>query len=371
MNKNQLKKYYKGCLAVGEGKKRINDEKTDRDAIVFFVQEKKEIKNLTEDQIIPKEIEGKETDVQVLKEIPEVIDLTQPSNRQTSVRPITGGISIGCAFSTAGTLGIVCYYDGEPAIISNAHVIAPHWAGAELGHPVIQPGWVDGPFEQVADLVKFGEISFDKPNKVDYGIGPIRNGIEFEPMKIIGIGEINPEVRRVTSSDVMLSTGRTSGPAEEDVLAVNTDAYVRIAGVVTEWEDQIFFKNNNSFVRAGDSGSLIIFKNDLAIGGLVYAGSSEVGVANQMVNVQEDAPLLSFKPEEETEQKMYAAYGRSLYIKPQRKIEPTKVNLNVRSKPEIDDSTYLETLPKGTPVEILEYYGFRGGYEWVKIKKVE
>jgi len=359
--KKDLRGKYRGVWCVGEGKKWVNGEKTDRDALVFVTLKKLKKENIEESQLIPKEIDGVETDIWE-SDIPEAL-LDNPEDRQKSVRPLQGGISVGCAFSTAGTLQIVARYNDKPALFSNAHVIAPHWSGAKIGHPVIQPGWVDGVFEEIGTLVDYEEIDFrEGENIIDFAIAELKEGVDYKENFIIGHGEIKPEIRRAKSGDLMKKTGRTSGPNEAEVLLVNATALVRIGGVVTEWEDQIMFDNRNAFVRAGDSGSMLLFE-DNAIGGVVYAGSEKVGIGNQFVNVKKRFPGISFTSEEEDATEGWIAAGGAWSNGEE---VTTPVGLRLRKEPY---GEYIKTLSQGTKIQLLgELPQWKGGYYWLNVR---
>jgi hypothetical protein len=65
----------------------------------------------------------------------------------------------------------------------------------------------------------------------------------------------------------------------------------------------------------------------------------------------------------------YVALGKEWYVQPVIGKAVTTVNLNYRSEPIVQPRTRIGTLPAGTEINIVEYRGRTGGFEWVKIKK--
>jgi len=120
---------------IGLGKKTVDGQETDEICVVFYVDEKKSISNLTEKEIVPKNItlEKKQygTDVLELKK-PELLGCcdtryTPGITNRNRIRPIKGGISIGNIYDSkwfTGTLGLICIDQIDNSIVglTNVHV---------------------------------------------------------------------------------------------------------------------------------------------------------------------------------------------------------------------------------------------------------
>jgi len=348
---NLLKKH--NAQLFGDGIEFKNGKKTGRETITFVVKEKTDN---PKGQLIPKEINGKPTDVIEA----DLKALSSPDERQEKFEELKGGISIGCVFTGAGTLGIVAYYENHPCIVSNAHVIAPHWNGAKIGHPIIQPGINDGlmngGFNEVGYLVDYKAIDFTgKANKIDTGIGLI--DFPAKPLYIEGIGDIKPESKRMELGDKMKQSGRTSVIDTEEVIVKNATARVNYGDKTAYWEDQVLLKNKDGYVKAGDSGSVIIHE-DNTIGGLIFGGGDKYAVANQFDNVLKEFPKLSLKKRD-----YYIALHRDWTTDTRAKVN----GLNIRTEPKIGENK-AGRLNKGQKINIKKYAGYADGNHWVKIE---
>jgi len=214
----------KNVVAAGKGSKTVNDVDTGREAVVVCVSKKEPLDKLKKEDIVPKEVDGIETDVVETGEI-KALGL----DRTDRHRPAPGGVSIGHQSGATGTFGMVvrrtdfdprrydfnnsntierhealiaiddycdgeitdsqlfrvlrCYFDGyigEPEystyILSNKHVIAPV-GRSEIGDSIYQPGRMDGgrTSDIIGSLVDsvpiyFGEVSNCPVSKVVRGL---------------------------------------------------------------------------------------------------------------------------------------------------------------------------------------------------------
>ncbi|WP_207637527.1 hypothetical protein [Desulfotruncus alcoholivorax] len=127
---------------VGVGYKRVGMTRTDKPAIIVFVEKKLPVGALHRDHRVPGKVKGLETDV---IEIGRVKLLERPQK----VRPAVPGSSIGHYKITAGTFGAVVKdrKTGEKLILSNNHILANGSDGkdgrAGIGDPILQPGGCD------------------------------------------------------------------------------------------------------------------------------------------------------------------------------------------------------------------------------------
>jgi endonuclease G len=122
---------------------------TDQLAVRVHVVKKKREIELSAGELFPQEIQGIPVDVIEASYAPQALASSRPEaaiegrGRRFDVVPL--GVSIGCRYSTAGTLGakVVDRKSGQEMVLSNWHVLVGR-RDAETGLPAWQPGWVDG-----------------------------------------------------------------------------------------------------------------------------------------------------------------------------------------------------------------------------------
>lgn len=149
----------RNVVGVGVGFKNRWGESDGETSIVVLVQQKKPLSALTDDDLIPNEIEGMKTDVV------EIGFLRAQSTQQGRFRPVMQpGISIAHYRVGAGTFGAVVRHrqTGERFILSNNHVLA-NSNDASVGDDILQPGSLDGgavPGDVVAKLEQFKPLAY-------------------------------------------------------------------------------------------------------------------------------------------------------------------------------------------------------------------
>jgi len=209
--------------------------------------------------------------------------LEVPKNAR--VRPLTGGISIGHVKITAGTLACFARDNttGEPLILSNAHVLAPHWIGAKPGDPILQPGPYDGgrdPEDRVATLLRYVPIDPSKPNLVDAAVARPTSP-EFVSPEVLDIGTLNAMEEAFEGMKVAKS-GRTTCFSTAVVTDVNATVKVSYETFDAVFTDQIM---TTKLGEPGDSGSIVVNVDTRRAVGLLFAGSDYVTVLNKIANV--------------------------------------------------------------------------------------
>ncbi|WP_078595908.1 hypothetical protein [Evansella clarkii] len=299
-------------VAVGIGRKIVDGKLTDRPALITFVKCKKDECDLAEKDIVPATVDGIETDVveigepvienaenKLVEEDADTMQRTLPGNELTSrIRPLKGGWSIGHPDITAGTAGAVVFNNDETLpgryyILSNNHVIANSNAAKE-GDPILQPGAVDGGKrgdDQVAVLSKFIPIDLtpdvpleEQNNIVDAAIA--EGSLQELDREIYWNGYVKGWVKKedVEVGTRVKKTGRTTGYTAGTIISVDTTVDVNFGrGRTARFRDQIFTTNMS---EGGDSGSLVTDMENRAVG-LLFAGSSEITILNQIENVRE------------------------------------------------------------------------------------
>lgn len=127
-------------VGVGVGYKQVGLTRTNKPAIIVFVEKKVSSRKLSRKSKVPSKIQGLNTDV---IEIGRVRLLEE---RAMKIRPALPGSSVGHYKISAGTFGAVVKdrKTGENLILSNNHILANSTSGsdgrASIGDPIWQPG---------------------------------------------------------------------------------------------------------------------------------------------------------------------------------------------------------------------------------------
>lgn len=293
-NKHALKnkRNVKGC---GVGKKKIGGQDTGKTSITVFVEKKIPASQLREEDLIPLFCEEVSTDVIEIGKID--TQLTQEEHR-----PIFGGISCGHPTISSGTIGLPAlktekYGEPKEVLLSNAHVIAPHWSNnISEGDAILQPGVADGGTlsSEVAALLDWKEIDFEGENEIDAAIAECTQETDIyiprigNYLSLIEGPEVNMPVAKY---------GRTTGYTEGVILATDTDIDVNFGEGVVEFVDQILIQDTigRPFSLGGDSGSAIFLMSEgqptSKIVGLLFAGNESFTLANDINKVFEEFEL--------------------------------------------------------------------------------
>lgn len=288
-------------VGVGRGFKEVGGKQTEEEAIIILVEKKLPFKSLLADQLVPKTLDGVLTDVIEVGELkahsrrkfatsPVAYEIAEDVERTSRVRPAFPGVSIGHYRITAGTFGAVVYdrSTGEPFILSNNHVLANETNGrdnrARIGDRIFQPGVLDGGKSNnnvIGTLAKFVNLNaYPKPNVVDCALAkPLEKDLILTD--ILGIGKVQGVTTPVLKMPVQKS-GRTTGVTAGQIRALNVTVNVNYGPrKVLRFEKQILTTPLSS---GGDSGSLVLGRNNLAVG-LLFAGSSQSTLVNPIEEV--------------------------------------------------------------------------------------
>jgi hypothetical protein len=304
-------------IGMGIGYKKRGREDTDEPAVIFFVDKKVPAEALGIDDIIPKRIAGKPTDVIEVGEI----QLLGRTGRQ---RPAVPGLSIGHYKVTAGTFGAVVKdrNNDELLILSNNHVLANasdgHDGKSKIGDPVYQPGSYDGGTsdDMIGHLVRFvpfsrytrdvdcklASMGVRTANALIKTVRPHYN-LRLETMGATNLVDcalarptkpelIRPEIMEIgrvkgtaefTPGTPIRKSGRTSGLTSGTVKAVKVSLNVNMGhgNDVVRFNDQVMAELKS---LPGDSGSLIVDEDNRAVG-LLFAGSNDYTVFNPIQTV--------------------------------------------------------------------------------------
>ena len=268
---------YENVVGVGAGFKTAKGKLTRDIGLVVFVEKKMPKAEVLARGIVPKEIDGKKTDVVEVGRI-EALPF------KGSYRPAFPGCSIGHYRITAGTFGCMVQDKRTHAfkILSNNHVLA-NTNAARIGDPVLQPGRYDGgvyPRDMIARLEKYVPLSASTYNLVDAAVAqPINLRYVIASIARLGIPTGTAQARLGWT---VHKAGRTTQLTSGRVTATNASVKVGYGGGIT-----LLFHNQiltTSIGAGGDSGSLLVDPYKRAVG-LLFAGSSTITVHNHITNV--------------------------------------------------------------------------------------
>jgi len=291
------------------GKKIVAGTVLDRECLTVAVTQKVPLARLAKEDVIPREVEGMETDV--------IVDEMPRTQRTRRYRPMPGGVSIGHPEITCGT-GSPIMIDGVRYIISCAHVIA-NSNDCQIGDQTWQPGRADGgtALDTIGHLYRWvpirwldqesacpiarrftkrvnGVLEFfgsdtrlcTRSTELNVVDAAISRAIVDEDLadKILGVG-IPTGFTEFRLLEVVTKSGRTTNVQSGPVL--DTDGFANVdfgRGRIAGFKDQIFSANIS---RAGDSGSLVLSvkEDNIDIGGMLFAGNQHLTIINKISNV--------------------------------------------------------------------------------------
>jgi hypothetical protein len=270
-------------VGVGIGYKETKGkEKTaDGPCIQVYVEKKMEVSDLAADDLVPETVDSVKTDVREVG----IIEAQPYTDR---IRPARPGYSIGHFRITAGTFGCLVRDVCPPCkihILSNNHVLANSNA-ASVGDPILQPGAHDGgviPGDVIARLSRFVPIRYNDPNNynlVDAALASPRD-LRDVIASVVALG-IPKGIAEATLNLDVVKSGRTTQTTAGRVTGIQATVAVNYGVGVGYFRDQILTTNMSA---GGDSGSLLMTRAERKATGLLFAGSSQVTVHNNITNV--------------------------------------------------------------------------------------
>jgi len=228
---------------------------------------------------LPTMIEGIRTRVDVVGDV-----RAMGAGYRGTYRPVPCGVSVGndneCA---AGTIGcVVLSSGGVRYALSNNHVFARE-NKASIGERIDQPGRYDAKPKcaqtgQAATLSAFKPIDFSKSasNEIDaaiaqYTIDNVCSMVDnlYTPSSTIVTPSVGLAVKKV---------GRTSGLTTGTIAGINVTINVSYSSGTARFVNQIYVAS--TFIRSGDSGSLMVTRDGNNPVGLNFAGGSGSSFAN-------------------------------------------------------------------------------------------
>jgi hypothetical protein len=222
------------------------------------------------------------------------------AHRTKQTLPIKLGTSGGSvadsskAFCCGGTLGAAVVCSGTVHILSNNHVLGRS-GSAVAGEDTAQPGLIDtgcrattsnvvGDF--LGNLVPLGTAN------VDAALSVARAGAVNSTGQILDVGSPCTIPAAAAIGKSVAKSGRTSGLTVGQVRDLNLSVSIQYqAGCNSGKKFSVSYTNQisvtpGSFLVSGDSGSLMVTNdaNHQPVG-LLYAGSSSIGIANPIQDV--------------------------------------------------------------------------------------
>ena len=278
-------------VGFGFGERKKSSEKVIR----VYVEKKVKLSSLAEKDVIPGQIDGFRTDVIETGEIKalgilNLFEKTESSNPRTDRhRPVPNGVSIGNRKITAGTKGFEIIREGKRYAVSNAHVFCedPRKNVSKQERRIHQPGPRDSSDlenTEVGRLVSHVIISEKGMNRVDTAICEFYNDEDYTN-EVFSAGKVITGSESAREGEEVRKVGRTTGLTAGKIVDVNATVRVNYGKFSALFTDQIIIQGKSgSFSSGGDSGSAIL-NSDGKVVGLLFAGSSEVTVANKIESI--------------------------------------------------------------------------------------
>ena len=266
---------------IGIGYKFINSTNTGELSLHVLVEKKVDKSVLGSKNLVPKNYMNVKTDVIEIGKVHshKLID---------RIRPLEGGYSIGPAgYNWAGTLGCIVTRGTTPNIeyflLSNNHVFSDGGI-VPIGNPILQPAVLDrgiSSTDKVAILSEVINIDFSGGiNKVDCAIAKVTDpSIVTNKIALIGVPK---GISQAKLTSMVKKSGRTTSELEGTVQTVNATI-----GVDYGMDRTAIFSNqfvSTAISSPGDSGSLVLDKDNNAVG-LLFAGSSSTTIFTDINSV--------------------------------------------------------------------------------------
>jgi hypothetical protein len=204
-------------------------------------------------------------------------------------RPVPIGVSTGNAGEcSAGTISARVKSGTSVYALSNNHVYALE-NNAPIGSNVLQPGRYDtgcatDPANVIGTLSKYVPISFSGNNTVDAAIAATTTSQVGNSTPADGYGTPTSATTTASVNLAVKKYGRTTGLTSGTITAVNATVDVGYTAGTAHFVNQIIVESNKPFIKAGDSGSLLVTSSGNHPVGLLFAGtqSGKLAVGNNI-----------------------------------------------------------------------------------------
>jgi hypothetical protein len=212
-------------------------------------------------------------------------------------RPVPIGVSTGnVGECLAGTIGCrVKDTLGNVYALSNNHVFALE-NYAVVGSEISQPGLYDtgcsyDPYNVIGTLAAFEPIYFGgySDNTIDAAIAFSSNANLGNATPSNGYGKPKSSAVEAYLNQKVQKYGRTTALTRGTVTGINANIWINYDSGLALFTGQIIVQSGKPFIKAGDSGSLLVADPGRQPVGLLYAGdaSGKYAIANRI------APVLS------------------------------------------------------------------------------
>ncbi len=207
-------------------------------------------------------------------------------------RPVPIGVSTGNANEvSAGTIACrVKGHGGRVYALSNNHVYARE-NNASIGEEVLQPGRYDGGIpgaDYLGNLSNWIPLDFSgsATNKVDAAIALTDTAHLGMATPADGYGTPTSATVNPALNMAVQKYGRTTSLTKGTINGVNATIKVTYSAGTATFVGQITVKSRSPFLKAGDSGSLLVTEARQPVG-LVFAGdnSGKFAIANPIDDV--------------------------------------------------------------------------------------
>jgi hypothetical protein len=226
-------------------------------------------------------------------------------------RPVPIGVSTGNEGEcSAGTIGARLKGGADVYALSNNHVYALENT-AQSGSPVLQPGLYDTQCtvdagNAIGTLTVFKPINFNCPsvntcnpsqdNRIDAAIALSSTTDLGNTTPANGYGTPRSAPAPAAVGQLVQKYGRTTSLTKGKVTGINATVIVGYSSGYARFVDQIIVGSTKKpFIKAGDSGSLLVTDPDANPIGLLFAGSGDgrTAIANRIDAVLDELYWLS------------------------------------------------------------------------------
>ncbi len=206
-------------------------------------------------------------------------------------RPVPIGVSTGNEGEcSAGTIAARVADGTDVFALSNNHVYALQ-NNADNPSAVLQPGRFDtncdGSNNDIGTLSDFYyEIDFSTSayNTIDAAIAVSTTAELGNATPSDGYGLPKSATVSAMVTENVQKYGRTTSLTKGTITAINATLNIGYSSGLARFVDQIIVQSNKPFIKAGDSGSLLVTDPELNPVGLLFAGnrSGKLAVANRI-----------------------------------------------------------------------------------------
>jgi phosphatidylserine/phosphatidylglycerophosphate/cardiolipin synthase-like enzyme len=277
-------------VGLGIGEKESEGMLTGLMCVRLLVRIKYAKGSVPADHMLPQAIDGLPVDVEEVGTFRALATYPDPRLTMTPPQP---GCSLGFQYPNnagrmAGTFGAVVQdASGKRYLLSNNHVLADEGQLAP-GAPIFQTGLLDLPAGQtmrpIAKLSRFVPFT-GTPLTIDAAIAEELTANTLSN-NILYIGPPNG-ISAAKKDMVVHKFGRTTGYTVGQIKMLSTDATVNYGTGSYVFENQMLIVglNGSAFSNNGDSGSLIVERENQTAVGLLFAGSATHTLANHIEGV--------------------------------------------------------------------------------------